>query len=140
MIEQTLCIIKPDAVRRNLIGSILAKLEGAGFKIAALKEVHLTHTQAERFYIVHQARPFFHDLVKYMCSYPCVAVALMRENAVQEYRNLLGDTDPAKAAPGTIRHEFGLSKEENACHGSDSPENGIIEVNFFFNAMELIAQ
>ncbi len=138
MVERTLAILKPDCVRRNLAGKTLARIEAAGFKILALKMVRLTEQTAGGFYSVHRERPFFKDLVSFMSSGKCVPVALEKENAVADFRNLIGATDPKDAAPGTIRKDFATSKGENIVHGSDSPENGRIEVRYFFSEKELI--
>jgi nucleoside-diphosphate kinase len=138
MIERTLAILKPDCVKRNLIGPVLARIEKAGFKILGLKMVRLTDTTAGGFYAVHRGRPFYNDLVAFMSSGACVPVALERENAVAEFRKLIGATDPKDAEAGTIRKEFAASKGENIVHGSDSPENGRIEIAYFFSEKELI--
>lgn len=138
MAERTLAIIKPDAVRRNLIGEILTAITHAGFRIIGMKFVRMTKEQAERFYEVHRGRPFFEDLTRFMSSGPVVVLALEKERAVEEFRSLIGATDPAEALPGTIRHRFGTSKGENAIHGSDSVENAIREIAFFFSLTELV--
>ncbi len=132
MIERTLAILKPDCVKRNLMGKVLARIEGAGFKILSMKMVRLNEQTAGGFYAVHKGRPFFDDLVAFMSSGPCVPIALEKENAVADFRTLIGATDPKDAAPGTIRKEFAASKGENIVHGSDSPENGRIEISYFF--------
>jgi len=129
-------MIKPDAVGNNHIGPILAKINEAGFRIVAMKYTRLSPAQAGNFYEVHKARPFYNDLVNYMSSGPIVAVILEKENAVEDFRTLIGATDPAKAAPGTIRNLFAKSIEANAVHGSDSDENAAIEGNFFFSQTE----
>jgi len=131
-IERTLSIIKPDAVEKHDLGKIIAMIEGAGLKILALRMVHLTRRQAEGFYAVHKGRPFFGGLVEFMTRGPVVVMALEAEGAVSRYRTLMGATDPAQAAEGTIRKAHGTSLGENACHGSDSVENGKIEVAYFF--------
>lgn len=131
--ERTLCIIKPDAFKENHVGDILHVVEREGFKLLGLRALQLTQAQAEGFYAVHRERPFFGSLVKYMMSGPVVVAALERDNAVAHWRKVIGATDPAKADPGTIRKLFGKSLESNAVHGSDSPENGVIETDFFFN-------
>jgi nucleoside-diphosphate kinase len=136
--ERTLCMIKPDAVRKNVIGEIIAMLTGAGFQIRGMKLVALSQRDAEKFYEVHRERPFYGDLVQFMSSGPIVAIALEKENAVADYRTLIGATDPAEAEEGTIRRRFAASKGENAVHGSDSVENGRIEVGFFFAERELV--
>lgn len=136
--ERTLCMIKPDAVRKNVIGEIVAMLTGAGFQIRGMKLTALSQRDAEKFYEVHRERPFYGDLVQFMSSGPIVAIALEKENAVADYRTLIGATDPAEADEGTIRKRFASSKGENAVHGSDSVENGRIEVGFFFAERELV--
>jgi nucleoside-diphosphate kinase len=136
--ERTLSIIKPDATRRNLTGKIVAKLEGAGLRVVAQKRIQLTRAQAEQFYAVHKARPFFDSLCKFMTSGPVVVQALEGDSAVAKNREVMGATDPAKAAPGTIRKEFAESIEANSVHGSDSAENAAIEVAFFFSGLELV--
>jgi nucleoside-diphosphate kinase len=138
MTERTLAILKPDCVKRNLMGPVLARIEKAGFKVLGLKMIRLTETTAGGFYAVHRGRPFYNDLVAFMSSGACVPVALERENAVAEFRKLIGATDPKDAEAGTIRKEFAASKGENIVHGSDSPENGRIEIAYFFSEKELI--
>lgn len=135
--ERTLCIIKPDAVRKNVIGEIVAMLTEGGFSILGMKMLHLSQRDAGAFYAVHSERPFYNDLVEFMTSGPVVTIALQKENAVADYRTLIGATDPAEADEGTIRKRFASSKGENAVHGSDSVENGRIEVAFFFSEREL---
>lgn len=137
--EMTLTIVKPDAVAAGHTGAILAQLEKAGFTIRGLRMIHLTAEQAGGFYAVHRERPFFGSLVEFMTSGPCVPLALERDNAVLGLREVMGATDVAKAAPGTIRNLFGTSIERNAIHGSDSPENAQKELAFFFSQTELIA-
>jgi nucleoside-diphosphate kinase len=134
--EQTLTIIKPDAVQRNLAGKILARLEAEGFSVLGVKMVHLSQQDAERFYQVHRERPFFASLTSYMASGPAIPILLARENAIQALRDLMGATNPAQAAPGTLRQEFGLDVEKNAVHGSDSPTTAAQEISFFFNHLE----
>ena len=136
MSNRTFTMIKPDAVVNNHIGPILAKINEAGFRIVAMKYTRLTPELAGQFYAVHKERPFYKDLVSYMSSGPIVAAILEKDNAVESFRNLIGATDPAKAAPGTIRNLFAKSIEANAVHGSDSAENAAIEGNFFFSQME----
>ncbi|MGC8477866.1 MAG: nucleoside-diphosphate kinase [Acetobacteraceae bacterium] len=136
-IERTLSIIKPDATRRNLTGRVNAMLEAAGLRIIAQKRLHLTTAQAEAFYAVHAARPFYRDLVSFMTSGPVVAQVLEGENAVARNREAMGATDPAKAAPGTIRKELAESIEANSVHGSDSAENAAVEIAFFFAGIEI---
>jgi len=137
-IERTLSIIKPDATRRNLTGKINAKFEEAGLSIIASRRVHLTQAQAESFYAVHSARPFFKDLVSFMISGPVVAQVLQGEGAVLKNRDIMGATDPKKAAPGTIRAEFAESIEANSVHGSDAPEAAAQEIAFFFAAIDIV--
>lgn len=139
-LEQTLSIIKPDAVQRNLIGQILAKLESNGFTIVAAKMLYLTEPQAEGFYAEHEGKPFFVDLVKYMTSAPVVVAVLEKENAVKDYRTLMGTTDPETAAEGTIRREFALSKQQNSVHGSDSVESAKREIAYYFADSEICAR
>ena len=135
--ERTLSIVKPDAVEKNKVGAVLAKLEEAGLKIVATKMLHLTRAQAEAFYAVHRERPFYGELVQFMTRGPVVASVLQGENAIQKNRDAMGATDPVKAAVGTIRRLYGANMGENAVHGSDAPETARNEVAFFFNAMEL---
>ena len=135
--ERTLSIIKPDATRRNLTGQINARFEGKGLKIVAQKRLQLTKAQAEAFYAVHKARPFFGELVSFMISGPVVAQVLEGENAVAANRDIMGATDPKKAAPGTIRKDFAESIEANSVHGSDSAENAATEIAFFFSGIEI---
>ena len=137
MIERTFSIIKPDAVKRNLIGEIDAMIEKSGFKIIAMKMVHMTKEKAEGFYIVHKDRPFYNELVTYMSSAPVVVQVLEKENAVADYRELMGATNPANAKEGTIRAKYALSMGENSVHGSDSLENANIEINYFFSKDEI---
>ncbi len=137
-IERTLSILKPDATRRNLTGQVNARLEAAGLRIVAQKRLHLTTAQAEAFYAVHRERGFFRDLVTFMTSGPVVAQVLEGENAVARNREVMGATDPAKAAPGTIRKDFAESIEANSAHGSDSAENAAVEIAFFFAAIEIV--
>ena len=134
--NRTFTMIKPDAVQNGHIGAILDKITGAGFKIIAMKYTRLTPDTAGMFYAVHKERPFFKDLVSYMSSGPIVAAILEKDNAVEDFRTLIGATDPAKAAPGTIRALFAKSIEANAVHGSDSNENAAIEGNFYFSSLE----
>jgi nucleoside-diphosphate kinase len=132
MTEQTLAIIKPDAVKKNIIGKIIQRIEDEGFKISALKMLHLTKDEAKGFYIVHKARPFYESLTDFMSSGPVVVMALERENAISHWRLVMGATDPAQAEPGTLRHAYGFSVERNAVHGSDAPETAEWELNYFF--------
>ncbi|WP_027192529.1 nucleoside-diphosphate kinase [Fundidesulfovibrio putealis] len=136
--ELTLCLIKPDAVRRDLTGSILFMIQKAGLKVVALKMVRLDLNQAQGFYHVHRERPFFGELTEYMASGPIVAVVLAGDNAIKRYRELMGATDPTQADEGTIRKVFALSKQENSVHGSDAPETAAFEISYFFNAMEMV--
>lgn len=136
-IERTLSIIKPDAIAKNIIGEIYARFEKKGLRIIAAKMLHLTREQAEGFYAVHKARPFFKDLVDYMISGPIQVQVLEGENAINLHRELMGATDPAKAAPGTIRADFANSIDENAVHGSDGPETAQVEIAYFFSTTEL---
>jgi nucleoside-diphosphate kinase len=137
-IERTLSIVKPDATRRNMTGEVNARLEKAGLRIIAQKRLWLSRAQAEKFYAVHKARPFFNDLCTFMTSGPVVVQVLEGENAVLRNREVMGATDPAKAAPGTIRRDFAESIEANSVHGSDSPENAAGEIAFFFSGIELV--
>ncbi|MDA8050315.1 MAG: nucleoside-diphosphate kinase [Rhodospirillales bacterium] len=136
--SRTLSIIKPDATRRNLTGAINAVLEESGLRIVAQKRLRLTREQAEVFYAVHRARPFFKDLVAFMTSGPVVVQVLEGEDAVERNRAIMGATDPAKAAPETIRARFAESIEANSVHGSDSPENAASEISFFFTPAEIV--
>jgi len=131
-VERTLSIIKPDAVEQHNVGNILAMIQGEGLEILGLRMLHLSRAQAEGFYEVHKARPFFGELVQFMTRGPVVVSALQADNAVLRYRALMGSTNPAEAEEGTIRKAFGTDIGENACHGSDSIENGKIEVAYFF--------
>jgi nucleoside-diphosphate kinase len=137
-IERTFSIIKPDATRRNLTGRVNAMLETAGLRIVAQKRLQMTQVQAETFYGVHRERPFFRDLVTFMTSGPVVVQVLEGENAVARNREVMGATDPAKAAAGTIRAELAESIEANSVHGSDSPENAATEIAFFFSGVEIV--
>jgi nucleoside-diphosphate kinase len=136
-IERTLSIIKPDAVSKNCIGEIYKRFEAANLKIIAAKMAHLSTQQAEQFYAVHSARPFYKDLVKFISSGPVMVTVLSGEDAILRHRNLMGATNPKEAAPGTIRADFAASIDENAVHGSDSPETAKEEIAFFFNEKEL---
>ncbi len=131
-VERTLSIIKPDAVEQNNIGNILAMIQDAGLEILGMRMLHLTRPQAEGFYAVHEERPFFGELIEFMTRGPVVVSALQGDDAVARYRKLMGATNPAEAADGTIRKLYGTDVGENACHGSDSVENGQIEVAYFF--------
>src|SRR3990170_7615117 len=137
-IERTFSIIKPDATARNLTGAVNAIIEQAGLRIVAQKRVRITREQAETFYGVHRERPFFSELVSFMISGPVVVQVLEGDNAIARYREIMGATNPAKAAPGTIRKELAESIEANSVHGSDSPENAAIEIAFFFTPAEIV--
>lgn len=137
-IERTLSIIKPDATKRNLTGKIVAKFEEAGLRVVASKRIQLTAAQAGEFYGEHKERPFFGELVNFMISEPVVVQVLEGEGAIAKNREVMGATDPAQAAEGTIRKEFALSKGENSAHGSDSPEAAAREIAFFFSGLELV--
>lgn len=139
-IERTLSIIKPDAVAKNVIGQIYARFEAAGLKIVAARMVHLSRGEAEAFYAVHKARPFFKDLVDFMVSGPVMIQALEGENAVLKHRDLMGATDPKKAAAGTIRADFADSIEANAVHGSDAAETAAVEIAYFFPALNVYSR
>jgi len=135
--EQTLSIIKPDAVAKNVVGQILARFEAAGLRIAATKKIRLSRVDAEAFYAVHAERPFFKDLVEFMVSGPVIVTVLEGENAMAKNRDLMGATNPAEAEAGTIRADFAESIDANAVHGSDSVENATNEINFFFAQREI---
>lgn len=136
--ERTFAIIKPDAVERGLAGKILARIEEAGFRIAGMKKIKLSTAQAEGFYYVHKERPFFGDLCSFMSRSPVVVLCLEKENAIADWRKLMGATNPANAEPGTLRKEFALNIEENSTHGSDAPETAAFEIPYFFSALELV--
>ena len=137
--ERTLAIVKPDAVQRGLTGDILKRIEAAGLQIVALRKLHLTRADAEKFYAVHRARPFFGGLCEYMTSGPVVVAVLQGEGAIAKWRQLMGATDPKKADAGTIRRDFGLDVEKNSTHGSDAPETAAQEIAFFFPAREILS-
>ncbi|HTM77087.1 MAG TPA: nucleoside-diphosphate kinase [Devosia sp.] len=137
-LERTFSIIKPDAVRRNLIGNILAKFEAAGLRPVALKKIHMTRAQAEGFYAVHKDRPFYGELVEQMIASPVVVQVLEGEGAILKNREVMGATNPEQAAAGTIRKEFALSIGENSVHGSDAPETAAEEIKFFFTPDEIV--
>ena len=137
-IERTLTIIKPDGVQQKNIGDIIGRLEKNDFKIRAAKFIHLTRTQAEGFYAVHREKPFFNDLTRYMSSGPILVLVLEADHAINRLRDLMGATDPAKAAKGTIRQLFATSVEKNVIHGSDGPETAKAEINYFFTALDLV--
>jgi nucleoside-diphosphate kinase len=137
-IERTLAILKPDCVRKNLQGEVIARIQKAGFKVLGMKQMRLSKEQAGAFYAVHKGRPFYDGLVEFMTSGPCMPIALEKENAVADFRTLIGATDPKEAAEGTIRKLFADNKGENIVHGSDSAENGRVEVGFFFSTAEIV--
>ena len=136
MVQQTLAIIKPDGVARNLVGEIIKRIESSGLRVKALKLAHLSKKQAEGFYAVHKERSFFDSLTTFMSEGPVVLMILSGENAIQVWRDLMGATDPAKAAPGTIRNDFGQSIERNTTHGSDGPDTAAFETGYFFSRIE----
>ncbi|MGH9793806.1 MAG: nucleoside-diphosphate kinase [Candidatus Acidiferrales bacterium] len=136
--ERTLAIIKPDAVSRNLQGEILARIHKAGFKIVAIKSVRLSKAEAEGFYAVHRERPFFAELTGFMSSGKAILLVLEAEGAIAKWRDTMGATDPAKAAPGTIRRDLGTSLQNNCTHGSDAPDTAAFEITYFFSASELL--
>jgi nucleoside-diphosphate kinase len=135
--NRTLAIIKPDAVKKNVVGEIVAQIQGSGFKVIGMQLLRLSKEQAREFYAVHKERGFYNELVEFMCSGPVVPIALEKSNAVTDFRALIGATDPAEAAEGTIRKRFASSKGENAVHGSDSDENAANEIAFFFSGKEI---
>jgi nucleoside-diphosphate kinase len=137
-LERTLSIIKPDAVEKNKAGAIIARLEEEGFVVRAMKRIHLTRAQAEGFYAEHKGRGFFDELVTFMSRSPIIVMALEREDAVAKYREVIGATDPAKAAEGTIRKEFATSIGENSVHGSDAPETAAEEIAYWFAGTEIV--
>ncbi|MCT4536055.1 nucleoside-diphosphate kinase [Halodesulfovibrio sp.] len=137
MIQRTFSIIKPDATARNLEGKILAHIQGAGLRVVAMKKIRMTKEQAEGFYHVHKERPFFQSLIEFMTSGPVVCSVLEGENAIENYRAIMGATNPADAADGTIRKEFAENIEANSVHGSDAPETAEYEINYFFNNLEI---
>jgi nucleoside-diphosphate kinase len=136
--ERTLAIVKPDAVQRGLAGEILKRIEGEGLAISALKKLHLTRAQAERFYDVHRERPFYKSLCDYMTSGPVVIAVLSGDKVITRWRELMGATDPARAATGTIRKDLGIDVEKNAVHGSDAPDTAAREIAFFFSGIEVL--
>ena len=135
--ERTLAIIKPDAVANRHAGAILQRIESGGFTLRGMRLVHLTQAAAEGFYAVHRERPFFDSLTAFMSSGPAIVLALEADDAIRRWRDLMGSTDPAKAAPGSLRREFGTSIERNATHGSDAPETAATELGYFFRGVEL---
>ena len=138
MSQRTLAIIKPDAVQRRLAGKILQRIEDAGFSVRAMRRLHLSKQQAEGFYDVHRARPFFASLTEFMSSGPCIILVLEADDAIKKWRTLMGATDPAKADGGTLRKEFAESIERNATHGSDAPDTAAYEIGYFFAGIDLI--
>ena len=138
MLQRTLCIIKPDAVARNLQGEILSMIQSAQLKVAAMKMLRLSKAQAEGFYAVHQERPFFGELTAYMCSGPVLCAVLEGEDAIARYRKLMGATNPAQAEEGTIRKKYAVNLEANSVHGSDAPESAAFEISYFFSGIEIV--
>ncbi|NIV11925.1 MAG: nucleoside-diphosphate kinase [Aliifodinibius sp.] len=138
-VERTLTILKPDCVRKNLIGEVTRRIQEAGFRIVAMKMTRLTRDTASGFYAVHKERPFFDELVEFMSSGPCVPMILEKENAIEDFREFIGATDPSEAEEGTIRADFADSVGENIIHGSDSVENGKKEASYFFSEAEVVA-
>ena len=138
MLQRTLCLIKPDAVARNLQGDILGMIQAAQLKVTALKMLHLGKAQAEAFYAVHKERPFFGSLTDFMCSGPVLCAVLEGEDAIARYRKLMGATNPAQAEEGTIRKKYALNLEANSVHGSDTPESAAFEIPYFFSGMEIV--
>jgi nucleoside-diphosphate kinase len=135
--QRTFAIIKPDAVRTQVTGRILSRIEAEGFTVRAMRMIHMSKAEAEGFYDVHRARPFFGGLTDFMSSGPCVVLCLEADDAIKKWRDLMGATDPAKATDGTLRKEFGVSIDNNATHGSDAPETAAFELGYFFRGMEL---
>lgn len=138
-LQRTLAILKPDCVEKELVGEVIRRIQNAGFTIRALKMVRLSKAEAEGFYAVHRGRPFFDELTDFMSSGPCVPIVLEKDDAVADFRILIGATDPAEAEAGTIRHDLADSKGRNIVHGSDSAENGRLEANYFFPEHEIVA-
>jgi nucleoside-diphosphate kinase len=136
--QKTFTILKPDTVNAGKAGAIISEIEKAGFRIRAMKMLHLTEPQAQNFYYVHKERPFFASLVKFMTEGPIVAMVLESDNAIEKLRKVMGATDPAKAEGGTIRKQFGTNIERNAIHGSDGPETATFEIGYFFNQLEIV--
>lgn len=139
-IEKTLSILKPDAVAKNCIGQIISRFEAAKLRVVAAKMMHLSKAQAEEFYAIHKGRPFYNDLVKFMCSGPVFVQVLEGENAIALNRDIMGATNPKDAKPGTIRADFAASIDENAVHGSDSPETAKVEIEFFFKPEDILSR
>ena len=140
MRQRTLCLIKPDAVSRNLVGAVLQAIEAEGLEVCALRMIHFTRAQAEGFYAVHRERPFFESLTTYMCSGPLMACVLEGENAVARYRTLMGATNPADAVEGSLRKRFAQSLECNSVHGSDSPESAAAEIAYLFSTCDIVSR
>lgn len=138
MVQRTLAILKPDCVRKNFIGKVLDQIVNAGFKIVGMKMVTMDAKTAGEFYAVHKERPFYKSLVEFMSSGRCIPVVLEKERAIEDFRELIGATDPAEAEPGTVRKLYAESKQDNIVHGSDSQENAVTEIHFFFSERELI--
>jgi nucleoside-diphosphate kinase len=136
--ERTLILVKPDAMERNLGGAVLARLEGAGLKLVALKMLHIDEALANQHYAIHTGKPFFKDLIEYITSYPVIAAVFEGENAVEVARRTMGATNPQKAEAGTIRRDFGIDLQRNSVHGSDSPENAEKEISLFFTKQEFV--
>jgi nucleoside-diphosphate kinase len=136
--QKTFTILKPDTIRAGRAGAIISEIEKAGFRIRAMKMLHLTEPQAQGFYYVHKERPFFGSLVKFMTEGPIVAMVLEADNAIEKLRKVMGATDPAKAEAGSIRKQFGTNIERNAIHGSDGPETAAFEIGYFFNQLEIV--
>ena len=137
MTQRTLAIIKPDAVAKNVAGKIIARIEASGFTVLAAKMIHMTDAQARGFYIVHKERPFYASLCSFMTQGPCIPMVLEADGAIQKWRDLMGATNPANAAAGTIRKDFAASIEANAVHGSDAPETAAFEIAYFFATLEI---
>lgn len=135
--QRTFAIIKPDAVRNGVSGQILARIEAEGFRVRAVRMIHMSKAEAEGFYHVHRERPFFGALTDFMSSGPCIVLCLEAPDAIRKWRDLMGATDPAKAADGTLRKQFGASIDNNATHGSDAPDTAAFELGYFFRGMEL---
>jgi nucleoside-diphosphate kinase len=135
--ERTFAIIKPDAVRKQVSGQILSRIEAAGFTVRAMRMIHMSKAEAEGFYYVHRERPFFGGLTDFMSSGPCIVLCLEAPDAIRKWRDLMGATDPAKAAAGSLRRDFGASIDNNATHGSDAPETAAFELGYFFRGLEV---
>ena len=138
MVERTLSIIKPDGVRQAVVGEVIRRFEGNALRVVAMKMIHMDKKEAQGFYAVHRERPFFDSLTDFMSSGPCVAMVLEGEGAISKNRELMGATNPANAAPGTIRKDFATNVEHNVVHGSDAPETAAFEIGYFFNALEIV--